>query len=116
MKTKNLKELKNDNDKLPLGNKDSKGKAHIEYNWDFLQEQMNRLGKYKIENGGKYEYENWKNPIEILELKKALLRHTLAVMNNQYEDEGDEYGHLAAISLNALFIYTQLKNKKLCQK
>jgi len=98
--------IKSDN---PLkGKKESTGKQHVEYDWDFLKSQMSRLGKYKIENGGKYEYENWKKKIDIKELKKALLRHTLAIMDDVYLDEGEEFGHLNAIALNSMFIFTQL--------
>lgn len=93
------------------GFKDINNKQHIEYNWDFLKDQMKRLGDYKIENNGKYEFENWKKPIKIEELKKALFRHTLEIMNNNYLDDDNELGHLLAISLNSMFIYTQLKNK-----
>jgi len=41
-----------------------------------------------------------------------MVRHTLEVMNDNFDDEGVEYDHLPAIALNALFIYYQLKTNK----
>lgn len=91
------------------GTKDSINKQHVEFNWEFLNEIMSRLGKNKIENGGKYEFENWKKEMDVRALKDALFRHVLQIMNDNYEDEGEEYGHLCAVALNAMFIFTQLK-------
>ena len=87
------------------GQKESSGKLHVEYDFEFLVEQLERMGK----NKEKYEEGNWKKPINIDELKKSLFRHVLEVMQGRYEDDGAEYGHLAAIALNAMFIYRQLK-------
>ncbi len=89
------------------GIKESEGKLNIEYDWDFLKAQMIRMSK----NKAKYPKNNWKKPMDIEELKDALFRHTLEVMDNNFEDDGDELGHLSAIALNALFIYYQIKNK-----
>jgi hypothetical protein len=89
------------------GKKESEGKQHVEYDWEFLQAQMTRVGK----NKHKYKFENWKNPIDIHSLKDALLRHTMEVMKGNYTDENVELDHLSAVALNAMFIYYQLKNK-----
>lgn len=91
-----------------IGKKESNGKLHIEYNWDFLEAQFRRMGK----NKAKYNEGNWTKPMDISELKKALMRHTLEILKGNYEDDGDEYGHLAAIALNVSFIEYQLKNYK----
>lgn len=88
------------------GIKESEGKLNIEYDWDFLKVQMMRM----VKNKSKYPKYNWKKPMDIEGLKDALFRHTLEVMNNNFKDENVEYDHLAAISLNAMFIYHQLKN------
>lgn len=88
------------------GYKESEGKLNVEYDWEFLEACMKRMGK----NKNKYKKDNWKQPIDIQSLKDSLFRHVLSVMNNKYNDDGDDFGHLSAIALNALFIYHQLKN------
>lgn len=93
------------------GFKDSTNKQWVEYDWEFLKLQMTRLGNFKIENGGKYDKDNWKLPMDIEQLKAATLRHTLDLMENKFDDEG-EYGTLAAISLNCMFIFNQLNQVK----
>lgn len=89
-----------------MGHKDTQGKQHVEYSWEFLKAQMARMGK----NKDKYERDNWKKPINIEELKYALFRHTLEVMNGEYKD-GTELGHLEAIAINAGIIWHQLKQQ-----
>lgn len=93
---------------LTKGKKESNGKLHIEYNWDFLEAQFRRMGRNKV----KYDEGNWTKPMDVDELKKALMRHVLCVMKGDMSDDGDEYGHLAAIALNVSFIDYQLKNYK----
>jgi hypothetical protein len=91
------------------GIKESKGKLNIEYDWDFLKAQMIRMAK----NKDKYPKNNWRKPMDIGELKDALFRHTLEVMEDNYDDDGDDLGHLSAIALNSMFIFNNLfKNKK----
>lgn len=87
------------------GIKESDNKINIEYDWDFLKAQMNRMSK----NKHKYPKNNWKKPMDIEQLKDALFRHVLEVMDNNFEDDGDEFGHLSAIALNAMMINYQLK-------
>jgi hypothetical protein len=48
--------------------------------------------------------------MDIEALKASLFRHTLEIMKDNYKDE-QEYGHLLAIALNAMFIHYQLINK-----
>lgn len=90
-----------------VGYKETTNKQHIEYDWDFLESQMKRISK----NKSKYPPYNWMKPIDINTLKDALFRHTLSIMKDEYTDEGVEFDHLAAVALNAMFIYRQLKNK-----
>ncbi len=47
--------------------------------------------------------------MDIEELKQALFRHTIEVMNGNYTDIEDN-DHLSAIACNAKFIYYQLTN------
>lgn len=90
-----------------IGYKETVNKQSVEYDWEFLESQMTRISK----NKSKYPPYNWMKPIDINTLKDALFRHTLSVMKDEYTDEGVELDHLAAIALNAMFIYRQLKNK-----
>lgn len=89
------------------GIKESEGKINVEYDWAFLRGQMNRMSK----NKDKYPKNNWKKPMNVEQLKDAMFRHTLEVMDNNFEDDGDAMGHLYAIALNAMMIFTQLNNK-----
>lgn len=89
------------------GKKESEGKLNVEYDWDFLKAQMDRMAK----NKSKYPKNNWKKPMDIESLKDALFRHTLEVMSDNFEDDEDKLGHLSAIALNAMFIFNHLKKK-----
>jgi hypothetical protein len=106
---KYLDELKNkySSNNSSEGIKESEGKINVEYDWAFLKGQMNRMSK----NKDKYPKNNWKKPMDVEQLKDAMFRHTLEVMDNNFEDDGDAMGHLYAISLNAMMIFTQLNNK-----
>ena len=88
------------------GSKQFAGKLSIEYDWEFLIEQLQRMQ----ENKKKYPPYNWLKPIDISKLEESLFRHVLFVMQKEYTDENQKYGHLAAIAVNAMFIYRQLKN------
>jgi hypothetical protein len=88
------------------GYKESNGKLHVEYPWQYLAAQMQRIGL----NKDKYPRDNWKKPMDVEELKYALFRHVLEVMNGNYAD-GTELGHIEAIGVNAGLIWYQLNNK-----
>ena len=99
-----LKEIK---DLAKHGIKETKGKVdYSEIDWNFIESMALRMNK----NKGKYEPENYKKPMDVRLLKQSLLRHVLEVLKGNYEDDGDELGHLAAIALNAQMINYQLKN------
>lgn len=107
IKTDNKTQLMDTSDfDIKKGYKESDDKMHIEYDWDFLEAQMKRMGT----NKSKYGINNWKKPMDIEALKASLFRHTLEIMKDNYKDE-QEYGHLLAIALNAMFIHYQLINK-----
>lgn len=87
--------------------KETKDKLSYELDFSFITQIAERMAT----NKGKYPPYNWQKPIPIEELKQALYRHVMAVMQGETEDDGREYGHLEAIALNAMFINYQLKNK-----
>lgn len=92
--------------------KHSEGKLFYEFDWEFIEDMAKRMSKYK----DKYPPYNWKKPIDVESLKQALFRHVIEVMKGNYEDDGEERMHFAAIALNAMIINYQIKNKEICGK
>lgn len=91
-----------------LGVKETENKVdYSEIDWQFITQLAERMNK----NKDKYEPGNWKKLIDVELLKQSLLRHVIAVLNSNYEDDGRPQGHLEAIALNAQMINYQLKNK-----
>lgn len=90
-----------------VGKKESAGKTNYsEIDWTFVKQLSERMSAGK----NKYPKNNWKKKVNVEELKQSLLRHTLAVVNGEYEDDNRTMGHLEAIALNAQFINYQLLN------
>ena len=85
--------------------KESDNKLSYELDRYFIEAMAKRMKQ----NKGKYPPYNRQKPMDIESLKQALLRHTIEVMKGNYTDIEDN-DHLQAISLNAMFIYYQLKN------
>lgn len=87
------------------GKKESDNKLSYELDRYFIEAMAKRMQQ----NKGKYPPYNRQKPMDVESLKQALLRHTIEVMKGNYTDIED-LDHLQAISLNAMFIYYQLKN------
>lgn len=88
--------------------KETEGKLGYELDFDFIKEMAVRMDK-----NDKYPPYNWKKPIntdDLNELKKALFRHVMEVMQEKYEDDGEDLGHFTAIATNAMIIHYQLKS------
>ena len=81
---------------------------YSEIDFSFLTQIARRMNK----NKGKYPKNNWKKPIDVEKLKQAMFRHTIAVMQGEYKDDGRDLGHLEAIALGAMMINYQLKYLK----
>jgi len=91
-----------------FGVKETENKTdYSEIDWQFITQLAERMNK----NKDKYDANNWKRPINVELLKQSLLRHVIAVLNGDYEDDGRPQGHIEAIALNAQMINYQLKNK-----
>lgn len=88
-----------------FGIKESEGKTTYELDWHFIELMALRMSK----NKGKYPPYNWQKPIEIEELKQSLIRHVIEVMKGNYEDDGDDMGHITAAALNCMMISYQLR-------
>jgi hypothetical protein len=89
------------------GVKESEKKLVYDIDFDYVKGMAERMQL----NRSKYEVGNWKKEIDVENLKQALFRHVIEIMNNRYSDEQD-FGHLYAIGCNAFMILEQLKNKK----
>jgi len=87
----------------------TEGKLNYELDWDFVTLLAERMQKGKE----KYEPYTWKNPTDVEAIKQALFRHTLEIMKNNYVDDGQELGHIAAATANLMMIFYQLKNHSL---
>lgn len=96
-----------------VGKKETEGKLFYELDFEFIKQMAERMQSNK--DNSKYELWNWKKPMTptgIEELKQAMWRHIIAVMSGELVDDGREFGHLEAISNNAMMINYQLKLKK----
>lgn len=91
-----------------LGIKENQGKLSYELDWEFIELIAARMSK----NKGKYPAYNWHKPIEVEKLKQSLIRHVVEIMKSNYEDDGEEFGHLSAVALNTMMLNYQLKLKK----
>lgn len=91
--------------KAKIGAKESEGKLNYELDWEFIQQMAERMSQ----NKGKYEPYNWKKPMEVDKLKQSLFRHVIEVMKGNYSDDGNTFGHVLSIALNAMMIKYQLE-------
>ena len=89
-----------------IGIKESTHKLIYDIDFDFIQRMAGRMQR----NRGKYPVGNWKKKIDVEELKQALFRHTMEIMQSNYDDE-QNYGHLVAVACNAFMITYQLKER-----
>lgn len=87
------------------GIKETEKKLIYDIDFDYVKGMAERMQL----NRDKYPVGNWKKPIKVEDLKQALFRHCLEVMNDNYSDE-QKYGHLIALGCNAFMIIEQLKN------
>lgn len=93
---------------MSKGIKLSEGKLHYEIDFDIITLLAERIQLSK----NKYEPYNWQKDMDVEHIKQALFRHTLEIMKGNYEDDGQEFGHLGAVLSNIMFLNYQLKNKK----
>lgn len=97
-----VKYVVNDN----IGTKETEGKLSYELDFGFIKQMAERMDA----NKGKYEPYNWQKTQDIKKLSRAILRHLMEVLDENYEDDGREFGHLEAIALGAMMINYQVKN------
>lgn len=90
------------------GVKESEGKLEYELCWRFISAMAKRMAK----NKGKYEPFNWKKPMNVDKLIHGIQRHQIEIMEDNYEDDGDEFGHIVSHACNAMMVWYQLTNYK----
>lgn len=90
---------------LKKGYKQTDEKLNYELDWDFIKSMAERMAQ----NKDKYEPYNWKLDIDPNELKQSITRHFIAVMNDELNDDGREFGHLESIALNCMMLIYQYK-------
>lgn len=83
-------------------------KLNYELYWEFIELMAKRMQL----NKGKYAPYAWKSHMSIEDLKQALFRHTLEIMKDNTDDDGQKYGHLASVALNSMFLYFQFQNSE----
>lgn len=90
--------------------KETEGKTFYELDFNFITQMAERMQQNKYNS--KYELWNWKKPMTekgIEDLKMAMWRHVIAVMQGELNDDNREFGHLEAIANNAMMINYQIK-------
>jgi len=90
------------------GIKQSEGKLFYEIDWEFIEQMAIRMADNK---GDKYPRFNWKSPVDITELNAALVRHFIEIQKGNFDDGGQEYGHVIALACNSMMFWYQLKLK-----
>jgi hypothetical protein len=89
------------------GVKENKGKLFHELDFDFIKQMSERMNSNKT--NGKYPRFNWKKDMDEVELRMAIFRHVLEIMEGRYSDDGRPFGHLEALATNAMMLNYQLK-------
>ena len=95
---------------LPITNEAIKfedGKLTWEVDFEFLEGIAKRM-----EVSSKYPPYNWQKPLDHKKLLTAGFRHYVQIMKGDFEDDGQEYGHLFAVATNLMMAYYQLKYNK----
>lgn len=83
-------------------------KLNYELYWEFIELMAKRMQL----NKGKYAPYAWKSHMSIEDLKQALFRHTLEIMKDNTDDDGQKYGHLASVALNSMFLHFQFQKSE----
>lgn len=93
--------------KEQVGKKETEGKLHYELSWEFIEEMAKRMANNKSD---KYPLYNWKQKINVQDLKDAINRHHIEVMKGNYQDGDEILGHIVQYACNSMMLWEQLKN------
>lgn len=91
-----------------VGKKEKTGKLHYELSWEFIEEMAKRMANNKSD---KYPLYNWKQKINVQDLKDAINRHHVEVMKGNYKDGDEIFGHIVQYACNSMMLWEQLRNK-----
>jgi len=89
---------------MDKGIKETINKLNYDIDFEFIERMAYRMER----NKDKYSAGNWKKPMDIEVLKQALFRHTMAVMQDNYDDVFTN-DHLVAIACNAFMLHYQIQ-------
>ena len=91
--------------------KQSEGKLFYEIDWEFIEGMAKRMALNK--QNGKYDVFGWRdNGVDISEMNQALVRHLIAILKGELQDDEQEYSHYYALACNSMLIVNSLKFKK----
>ena len=91
-----------------VGKKEKEGKLHYELSWEFIEEMAKRMANNKSD---KYPLYNWKQKINVQDLKDAINRHHVEVMKGNYKDGDEIFGHIVQYACNSMMLWEQLRSK-----
>lgn len=86
----------------------SEGKLFYEIDWEFIEGMAIRMSLNK--QNGKYTKFGWRdNGVDINEMNQALIRHLIAILKGELQDDSQLYSHYYALACNSMLIVNQLK-------
>ena len=86
--------------------------SRLEVDPFFIEGIANVMNSNKIENGGKYEKNNWKKMEDPTLIQDAIFRHVLELFKGNEIDSQSGLSHLYHIGANAMMLNWLLTNKK----
>ncbi len=88
--------------------KQSDGKLFYELDWEFIEGMAKRMALNK--QNGKYDVFGWRdNYLDIEAMKQAQIRHLIAVLKGESQDDEQLYSHYYALACNSMLMVNQLK-------
>lgn len=101
-----LKDIKN----IIKPTKQSEGKLFYEIDWEFIEGMATRMALNK--QNGKYDVFGWRdNGVDISEMNQALVRHLVAILKGELQDDEQQYSHYYALACNSMLIVNSLKTQ-----
>lgn len=90
--------------------KQSEGKLFYEIDWEFIEGMAIRMALNK--QNGKYDRFGWRDQgVDIDEMNQALVRHLIAILKGELQDDEQQYSHYYALACNSMLIVNSLKSQ-----
>jgi len=62
---------------------------------------------------GKYDVFGWRDQgVDVPEMNQALIRHLIAILKGELQDDEQKYSHYYALACNSMLIINQLKKNE----